>query len=154
MPSCSSRPSLGSGAGGGFNNVHSVVISLARAGRVASTVQCCSALRPEACICKLGSGPLRERALRSDAADAIIDERNLLRHTDMKDRSPVMMRLQMLAHVSERCSWNRGCPLPWPCQGPLDKRSEVLAAAEMTSLGAAQRACARSPASAASFRRS
>ena len=111
-PSCSNRPSLGSRAGGGFNNVRSVVISLARAGRAAGTVQCCSAPRPEACICKLGSGPLRERALRSDAADAIIDERNLLRHTDMKDRSPVMMRLQMLAHVLERRSWSRGCPLP------------------------------------------
>ena len=62
-----------------------VVISLARAGRAAGTVRCCSALRPEACICKIGSGPLRERALRSDAADAIIDERNLLRHTDKID---------------------------------------------------------------------
>jgi hypothetical protein len=39
-----------------------VVISLAPAGRAASTVQCCSAPRLEACICKIGSGPLRERA--------------------------------------------------------------------------------------------
>src|ERR1700719_4157172 len=51
--------------------------------------ECCSAPRPEACICKIRSEQLRERALRRDAADTIIDERNLLRYTDMKDRSPV-----------------------------------------------------------------